>query len=218
MQGVIFDMDGLMFDTERVSDFAWREAGKKLGYDITYKFMAGIHGLQPADYIPLMQKEFGEKFDFEAVRKIQREITADYYSKNGIPVKFGLVSLLKYLKANGYKLAVASSSSAEVVLRNLSAACVRGYFDAVITGDMIAHGKPEPDIFLKACESLSLKPSDCLVLEDSPHGILAAERAGMRSIMIPDVVVPGENEKKLAAFILPTLDKVINVLENGKLC
>jgi len=215
MKGVIFDMDGLMFDTETVADDAWVKAGKQLGVNITLETMSLIHGLQPESFIPILERELGDSFDYDKTRKLQLEIMWDYLDTYGVPAKPGLYELLHYLKANGYKTAIASSSAALPVSKGLNSTGVRKYIDIVITGDMIKRGKPEPDIFLKACSEMGLVPSDCLVLEDSPYGILAAERAGMKSIMIPDAVKPTETEKERTVCILSSLDKVIDVLETG---
>ncbi|MBO5351842.1 MAG: HAD-IA family hydrolase, partial [Lachnospiraceae bacterium] len=114
------------------------------------------------------------------------------------PVKKGLYVLLDYLKENGYKLAVASSTSKRGVERNLKSAGVLEYFDAIICGDMVEKSKPEPEIYLKACEALGVEPAEALALEDSRNGLLSAYRAGMKVIMVPDL---WEADEEVKAFL-----------------
>ena len=133
-----------------------------------------------------------------------------------MPVKPGLRPLLAFLRKNGYGMTVATSTDEEKTRYNLAKAGVEGYFAKIVCGDMVARGKPEPDIYLKACEVLGLAPAACMALEDSPAGILAAYRAGMRPVMVPDTVQPDAATEKLLYAKLPALDGVIGLLEQKK--
>lgn len=128
-------------------------------------------------------------------------------------MKKGLYVLLDYLKENGYRLAVASSSSRWEVEHHLKDAGVFEYFQAVICGDMVTNSKPEPEIFLKACESLGVQPSEALALEDSQNGLLAAHRAGMRVIMVPDLWEANEEVKSFLWTMCEDLEQVKEFLE-----
>lgn len=133
-----------------------------------------------------------------------------------MPVKRGLPELLDYLKENRYQTAVASSSSRATVEDYLRRAKMEGIFSTLICGDMVTRSKPEPDIFLKAAEELGAAPADCLILEDSPNGIRAAHAAGMRVIMVPDLIEPTADLRAMASKVCESLHDVILFLENGR--
>jgi len=198
MKAVVFDMDGLMFDTERVAIFAWDYAGEKMGLGKAGYMVYKTLGVTVNASNQIWIEEFGDRYNEEELWKYTREFNNDFYSKNKVPVKKGLYVLLDYLKKNGYKLAVASSTSKRGVERNLKSAGVLEYFDAVICGDMVEKSKPEPEIYLKACEALGVEPSEALALEDSRNGLLSAHRAGMKVIMVPDL---WEADAEVKAFL-----------------
>lgn len=150
MKAFIFDMDGLMFDTERVYVEAWDHVGERMGYGKAGYMCLKTLGMNNAACEQAWRDEFGDDVDLEALWRYSREFMQDYYSKYTVSVKKGLHDLLTYLKRKGYKLAVASSTRRDEVERLLTSAYVRQYFDVVIGGDMVAQSKPEPDIYLKA--------------------------------------------------------------------
>ena len=137
----------------------------------------------------------------------------DYYSKNKVPVKKGLFKLIKYLNNNEYKIAVVSSSSTKDVEKHLKDVGIIHEFDAIVCGDMIEKSKPEPDIYLKACELLSEKPSDCYAIEDSQNGVLSAYRAGCKTIMIPDLLEANDDIKLILHKLFVDLDQLRDYLE-----
>lgn len=194
MRAFIFDMDGLMFDTERVFISAWDYAGEKLGVGKAGYMVMKTLGMNTAGCNQAWLDEFGE-IDLNAMWQYSREYLEDYYSRYTVTVKKGLYDLLTYLKRKGYKLAVASSTNRAKVEKHLASAHVREYFDAVIAGDMVEKSKPEPDIYLKACAALGEKPQDCCALEDSRNGLLSAHAAGMQAIMVPDLWQPDDEVK-----------------------
>ena len=214
MKAVVFDMDGLMFDTERVAILAWDYAGEKMGLGkagyMVYKTLGMNVELSNAVWF----KEFGDRYSEEDLWKYTREFNNDFYSKNKVPVKRGLYVLLDYLKNNGYKLAVASSTSKRGVERNLKDAGVLEYFDAVICGDMVEKSKPDPEIYLKACEAIGVEPTEALALEDSRNGLLSAHRAGMKVIMVPDLWEADEEIKAFLWNMCSDLEEVKEFLMN----
>ena len=165
-KAVIFDMDGLMFDTERVCVDAWNYAGEKLGLGKTGYMVLKTLGINANAAREVWFAEFGERYDEQAIRKYSDEFLKEYYAKNKVSVKKGLYELLEYLKMNGYKLAVASSTGQCGVEAHLKDAGVFEYFGAIVCGNMVERSKPEPEIYLKACEMLGEKPCDCYALED----------------------------------------------------
>lgn len=196
---VIFDMDGLMFDTEKVFVKAWRYAGEKAGLGDTGYMAIKTLGMNEEACKKVWYETFGERYHPEEICQYKNRFLSDYYRQHDVPVKKGLLALLTYLKENKSKMAVASSSSRMEVEGFLERAGVRSYFDAVVCGDMIERSKPYPDIYIKAASLLGESPLDCYALEDSKNGLLAAHRAGCRPVMIPDLWQPDEEILEILA-------------------
>lgn len=214
IKGLIFDMDGLMLDTEKLLLKFWIQSANEFGFDMKREHVLGIRSLAAKYAIPKLQDIFGKSFDYYEVRKRRIELMNKYIEENGVEKKPGLDVLLEYLKIHGYKIAVATATDkprAEIYLKSVG---VLDYFDVMVCGPMVENGKPEPDIYLKACELLKLKPSECLALEDSPNGIISAYRAGCKPVMIPDLSQPDEEIFCLLYKKLDRLDCVIDLLEN----
>ena len=188
LQAVVFDMDGLMFDSERYIQTAWNQAGTMLGYG-----SLGDHIEKTLGFNGTKRREFfldlcGQDFPYDEFLELYRSLYFDRVRKEGIPAKEGLHETLEVLKKLGIRMGVATSSSRENTLKNLEREQISGYFQTVITGDMIQHGKPEPDIYLEACRKLGAEPQDAIALEDAINGIKAAARAGMMPVMITDLI------------------------------
>ena len=188
LQAVVFDMDGLMFDSERYIQTAWNQAGTMLGYGTL-----GDHIEKTLGFNGTKRREFfldlcGQDFPYDEFLELYRSLYFDRVRKEGIPAKEGLHETLEVLKKLGIRMGVATSSSRENTLKNLEREQISGYFQTVITGDMIQHGKPEPDIYLEACRQLKAEPRYAIALEDAINGIKAAARAGMMPVMIPDLI------------------------------
>jgi HAD superfamily hydrolase (TIGR01509 family) len=213
IKGVIFDMDGLMLDTEKLLMKFWIKSANDLGYDMKPEHVLGIRSLAGKYAAPKLQKLICEDFDYCAVRNHRIELMNDYISKNGVEKKPGLDKLLNYLKSHGYKIAVATATDKPRAEKYLTSVNVLDYFDVMVCGPMVKNGKPEPDIYLKACEELCLNPKECLALEDSPYGILSAYRAGCCPVMIPDLSQPDVQTQELLYKKLDSLDMVIDLLE-----
>lgn len=213
MKAVVFDMDGLMFDTERVFIKAWDYAGEKLGLGKTGYMVLKTLGVNTAMCNDIWKAEFGDKYNEDDLWKYTREFIHDYYDNNPVPVKKGLYSLLEYLKENNYKMAVASSTAKHQVERHLKNAGVFKYFQAIVCGDMVSKSKPEPEIYLKACQALGEKPGACIALEDSRNGLISAHRAGCKPIMVPDLWQPDEEIKKILYGKFNDLDEVQEYLK-----
>lgn len=214
MNAVIFDMDGLMFDTERVCMKAWDYSGEKLGFgknagQMVFKTL----GCTTNKAMEILKAQFGPSFDGDKWMQITRAFAEDYYKQNGVPTMKGLFELLDYLKAQGFKLAVASSSSRHSVMRNLGSADIVDRFDVLISGDMITKSKPHPQIYLKACEELGEKPENCYALEDSRNGIHSAANAGCKTIMVPDLWQPDEETKAIIYAKCDSLLDAINIIK-----
>lgn len=207
MNAVVFDMDGLMFDTEKVFVEAWDYAGEKAGLGKLGYMSIRTLGMNEALINSIWLEEFGIVYETSDLRKYSKEFINSYYEHNKVPIKKGLIPLLHYLKNNNYKLAVASSSPKRVVHKHLKDANVFDEFDGVICGDMIANSKPAPDIYIRACEILGEEPSSCYALEDSINGIISSHTAGCKAIMIPDLLEPTEEAKTILHRLYKDLDE-----------
>ncbi|MGN0605448.1 MAG: HAD family hydrolase [Oscillospiraceae bacterium] len=215
VKGVIFDMDGLMIDTEKLLMRFWIQASVEMGFDMHEEHVLQIRSLAPKYAIEKMHGFFGDEFDYYKVKKRRIELMNEYLKENDIEKKYGLDELLEYLTQNGYKKAVATATDLERTTGYLKKLNIIHYFDEIVTASMVENGKPAPDIYLMAAEKINLNPSECFALEDSPNGILSAYRAGCKPVMIPDLSQPDEDTLKLLYAKADNLLEVINLLKNS---
>ena len=201
-QAVIFDMDGLIFDTERVFMEQLAVAMKEHGYVLTREIYTETLGLGGKKLVDFMQSKFGYDYPFEECSRMAQERMAMISETIGLSVKPQIRELLQELKAGNIKCGVASSTKTELVEKYLKQAELNGFFDVVIGGDKVKVSKPEPDIFIYACERLNVSPMKALVLEDSENGIRAARAAGIPVICIPDLKEPSREVEKLVTAIV----------------
>lgn len=212
-KNVIFDMDGLMFDTERVFIEAWDYAGEMIGIGKAGYMVYKTLGMNIVASYKVWEDEFGDKYNQEELRKYTKEFLQKYYEENTVPFKKGLYNLLNYLKDNNYKMAVASSSPRWEVEKHLKDAGVFEYFEGIVCGDMVHNSKPDPEIYIKACELLGVKQENCYALEDSKNGLLSAYRAGCKAIMVPDLWQPDEEILEIITVQCDDLDEVKEYFE-----
>lgn len=200
VKGVIFDMDGTMFDTERLLTIAWHQSAIEMGVSISAELMDACRGKSIEAIGTLLRAEFGEVFDYDKICMIKNRIYHEMIQKDGVPVKKGLRELLEFLKEQGIPAAVATSTSRNSAEITLKTAGVYEEFGAYMYGDMLKVSKPEPDIFLEAAKALGQKPEDCVVIEDSISGVLAGKAAGGYVIYIPDMMkIPEEVKEGITA-------------------
>ena len=218
IKAVLFDMDGLMFDTERLYMDAWKKTGEKLGIPIGDEFLLQSRGMVRADSSKLFTKLYAPSMDYEEIIAVRQELFNKELEK-GIVCKKGLKELLVYLKEHGYKTALATSTPKERALKLVRETGTEYFLDEFAFGDSVEKGKPEPDIFLKAAELVNVSPEFCLVLEDSKNGLIAGKRAGCKVIMIPDLVPETEELKTVIDAKLDDLEQVIGWLQkvNGEI-
>lgn len=213
IKAVIFDMDGVMFDTEALTVGAWEKASQALGCSSVKSIIGKCMGLTPVHIKKLFLDTFGSDFPYDDFIQFGKDYSADFIQKNGVPVKPGLYELLDYLKENGYKIAVATSTSQASAMKHFESAKVTGYFDQIICGDMLEKSKPDPDIYLKAAAALQVVPQYCMAIEDSPNGLTSAYRAGMKTVMVPDLVALNAELEKMLFACVPSLRDVIPLLK-----
>ena len=206
---VVFDMDGLIFDSERAGFECWSEVAKTYGFnDITALYRECI-GCSRVRVEKLVKGAFGEDFPFGRFREEVFTLYTGRYGGGKMPIKPGAREILTFLKEQNRKTAIASSSEKRVVADLLSAADLLQFFDEIISGDMVERSKPEPDIFLKACRVLGTAPERTYAVEDSYNGIRAAHWAGLRPIMVPDMLPATDEMRSLAEDIETDLYGVI---------
>lgn len=226
IKAIIFDMDGVMFDTERLYEEAFAVIAKKWGYkaEVTEEFIKSFKG-KKKEAIKMLYKTLLDKISIERTGK---EFDADehirqvldyldrYIENNGMPIKSGLIELLRYTKNNNIKVAIGTSEKFERVQFYLDKANIdKNTFDAIVCGDMVKNGKPAPDIYLKVCEKISIKPENAIICEDAPNGIIAAYRSGAKPIMVIDRIEPTEEIISLL-FVKPlnSLAQVQEIISN----
>ncbi len=213
VQGIIFDMDGLMFDTERLGYFLWKKAVEEFGVNLTEDIFLETIGVSIQKTKEIHEKYFGKDYPFEEIYKREIKLTEEYIEKNGVPIKDGLLDLLQFLEGKHLKKAVATSTERKNTEYLLEKAKIKEKFDAIICGDDISKSKPEPDIFLCTAQKLNVNPKECIVLEDSDAGILAAKRAHMIPILIPDFKKPSSETIEMAYKVFNSLKEVKDFLE-----
>ena len=213
LRAVIFDMDGLLIDTEKHLVRCWCQAAQEMGFDMQRRHALHIRSLAGKYAAPYLKSELGEDFDYFRVRERRKELVAQALAEYGLERKKGAPELLKWLKEKGIRTAVATATDEERATRYLTEIGVLSYLDRVVCATMVENGKPMPDVYLYACRQLGERPQDCLALEDSPNGVLSAWRAGCGVVMVPDLTQPDEEIRPILTGLAPDLSAVIPLIE-----
>jgi len=213
IRAAIFDLDGLMLDTEIVSYRGWQQACRDLGYNLDDDTYHKIIGLIVADMKPIFDKAFGSDFPLQQADRKRLRFMYDYFEKFGVLFKPGLHLMLDMLDKRHIPKAVATSSCRESAMIKITAGKLLERFEVIVTGDDVRRGKPAPDIFLTAAVKLKVSPANCLVFEDSENGSRAAYNAKMPVIIIPDVKEPADEIAHLAAGVFPSLKEAVDFVE-----
>lgn len=207
---IIFDVDGTLLDTERLYMEAWKEAGKGFGYQISHEVLLQTRAVNGAVADACFRRAYGEDFPIDDIYEERVKLSEAWIAEKPARElhKPFAVQTLQALKQQGYTLAVASTTSKNKTLDHLSHAGLLSFFQVVVCGDMVEHGKPEPDIFLKAAALCGAEPGQCLVVGDSPADVNAATAAGMKIILIPDQVPLNPHTQSLSWKVLDDLEEV----------
>ena len=215
LQAILFDMDGLITDTEKLLSRFWCQAANEMGFPMKPEHVLGIRSLSAKFAAPHLQGIFGEDFDYYAVRDRRKQLMNDYIEKNGIEAKPGLNELLDYIKEHDLKCAVCTATDHARTKWYLGMIGVYDRFDAFVCGDMIKNGKPKPDTYLEGAKALGFMPGECMALEDSPNGVESAYTAGCMTVMVPDLSQPDEELRKKLTAVCTTLADVRDVIEKN---
>ena len=192
-KAVIFDMDGVIFDTEKVYLDIWTEVFEKYGYKMTKELYVTVMGTGRKNVIKTFLENFGDDLPIEKMYE-EKDNQLFYRIENqGIPLKEGVKELFSMLKEKDYKIALATSAKRERVEKQIKDKWLKESFDAIVCGDDVEKGKPSPDIFLKAAKEIDVEPENCFVVEDSPAGIKAAFSGGMKGIHVEDLKAADED-------------------------
>ena len=216
VHAVIFDMDGVIFDSERLYVECCSEAAEKLGMADIVETCYRCIGVTTAVTHQIFIDTYGDEALVDRFREASVALFREKYAAGLLAVKPGVRELLEYLKGQGLDMAVASSTRTNIVENELADAGLLPFFDRVVGGDQVSRSKPHPDIFLRAAGALGEKPERCLVIEDSFNGVRAGRAAGMQVIMVPDLLQPDEEMRSLADAVEPSLLHVLERMQKEK--
>ncbi len=214
-KAVVFDMDGVIFDSEKMILDIWVDLGKQHNIPNIEENMYKCLGVNAVETKQIFLRAYGEDFPYDTYTK---EVSRRYHAKadgGELPMKPGVFELLAFLKENGYIIGLASSTREACVRQELADAGIIDYFQELTCGDMLKKSKPEPDIYLMACEKLGVEPGDAIAIEDSFNGIRSAYAAGMAPIMVPDIIQPDEEMREKSHKIFNNLLEVKEWLEKS---
>lgn len=214
IKAVLFDMDGLLLDTEKLLVRFWQEAASEAGFNMTREIALNIRSMHRSFAAPYLKSVLGDNFDYAKTRARRMELMSGYLAENGLELKKGAKELLTYLNKNNIPAAVVTATDSERAEKYLKETGIFGYFERIISATMVKEGKPKPDIYLYAAEQLGLEPYECAALEDSPNGVKSAASAGCRTIMVPDLTEPDEELSGIIAAKANSLEDVVEIIGN----
>lgn len=214
IKAVLFDMDGLLLDTEKLLVRFWQEAASEAGFNMTREIALNIRSMHRSFAVPYLKSVLGDNFDYAKTRARRMELMSGYLAENGLELKKGAKELLTYLNKNDIPAAVVTATDSERAEKYLKETGIFGYFERIISATMVKEGKPKPDIYLYAAEQLGLEPYECVALEDSPNGVKSAVSAGCRTIMVPDLTEPDEELSGIIAARANSLEDVVEIIGN----
>lgn len=213
IKAVIFDMDGLLLDTEKLLVRFWVMAASEFGYPMTREQALELRSMHRSFAIPYLRGLFGESFDYAAVRARRMELMNEHLSHEPLELKNGAVELLTYINSRKIPAAVCTATDTERAGNYLARVGILDHFDKIICATMVERGKPMPDIYLYATKELGIEPGKCLALEDSPNGVRSAASAGCVTVMVPDLTEPNDELVKMIYARAGSLNEVCGIIE-----
>lgn len=204
----IFDMDGLLLDTEKSCWNCFKEVCTEYGYTPDFEIYRKCIGRSAVEGNKILKEGFGNYIPYEKANKKWNELYRSKINTEEIPLKRGIIRFLDYLKEKKMKIAVATSTDTELALKKLKSSGILKYFQTVTGSDRVKNSKPDPDIYLETAKMLNVKPEKCIAFEDSDNGVRSAHSAGMTVIQIPDLTEPVEDVRKLGHSIIQNFDLI----------
>ena len=214
IKAVLFDMDGVIFDTEREYLQEWNEIFEKYGYKMKKEIYVSVMGRGRKKVKEIFKENFGNDLPIEEMYIEKDKMLKEAIENNKVPLKQGALELLEFLKKNGYKTALATSAKKDRVKSQVTHAKINNLFDAIVCADDIVNSNPDPEIFLKAAEKVNIKPENCVVIEDSEAGIRAGFNAGMIAFHVKDLKEADESIKKYCDKNFENLIEIKKYIEN----
>jgi len=214
LDGVVFDMDGLLLDTEKVALACFEETWRAFNYKPDLELYTRCIGTTSSRTREILTEGYGPDFPYETIRERWNQRYEEILTKCPIPVKPGAVGLLGFLHQSRCRIALATSTEHGSAVSKLRKTGLHRFFSVIVGGDQVENGKPDPDIYLRACNLLDVAPARSLALEDSDNGVLSAYRAGLAVIQIPDLKAPAREIRDLGHVIVACLDDVRVMLAN----
>lgn len=212
IKGLVFDLDGLLLDSERIVQRSWNASGADLGYPDIGSNIYHTIGFNRARRKVYFKGIYGDDFPFERFQSKASDYFQKIVEEEGVPLKEGAREILTFAKQRGLKVGLATSSSLGYAENSLKETGLYEFFDGIVGGNMVSRSKPDPQIYQKACDAIGLPPPDCGALEDSPSGISSAWAAGLRPIMVPDLVQPDEETLSKVWMVKDSLSAVTEAL------
>ena len=212
IKGAIFDMDGVLVDSEKLYQRFWIQACADYGFVLTEEQSLSLRSNSPEVAIPKFKAWFGEDVNYNQLRDRRRKLMSEYIDANGVELKSGAEEIIEYLKSQDIKIALATASPLKRAEHYLSPYGLMEKFDAVVCGSMVEHGKPAPDIYLCAAKALDLNPCECIAVEDSPTGVRSSSAAGCVCVFVPDLTPPEEQISSLVYYIVKDLDEIRKIV------
>ncbi len=214
LQGVVFDVDGVLFNTERLNQRSWVAVSREMGWPQVGDAYLEFVGRNRTDIFRKLVELFGEEFPKETFMKLCSACTQARVERDGVPMKPGVRELLTFLQQRHIPTALATSTGRERTQRRMELTGLGPFFSAIITGDQVTHSKPDPEIYRLACQALGADPAHTLAIEDSPNGIRSAHGAGMPVIMVPDMIPPDPELESLLFRRCGSLGEVQTLLSH----
>ncbi|MCR5636795.1 MAG: HAD family phosphatase [Clostridiales bacterium] len=213
LKGIIFDLDGVILDTEKLYTKFWVEAANACGYPMKEEHVLGIRSLATQYAAEKLKREVCSDFDIMRVKQLRIKLMSDYVNKYGVEAKPGAYEALKYINEHHVPCALATATPYERAKSMLESVGLFDSFNKIACAYMVKHGKPKPDVYIFAAGLLQISPIDCMAVEDSPNGIMSAYEAGCKTVMIPDSTLPDDDIKEILFDQCNSLFELTKIIE-----